>query len=144
MQGFYFFGQAVAAPEQPAQQRRAAASSPATQSRTARQPVAAAPAIAVRPTPAAPAPAVTARTAIKQNVVQANVGVAAANVNTTVSEDCKNKYYGCMDSFCMLDNENGGRCLCSDKKSDLDSVLAEIENIDAQSRNMATTGVEKN
>ncbi len=141
--GVLFFGQAVAAPEQPAQQRRAAASSPATQSRTARQPVAAAPAIAVRPTPAAPAPAVTARTAIKQNVVQANVGVAAANVNTTVSEDCKNKYYGCMDSFCMLDNENGGRCLCSDKKSDLDSVLAEIENIDAQSRNMATTGVER-
>ncbi len=142
--GVLFFGQAVAAPEQPAQQRRTATSSTATQSRATRQPAAVAPATTARQqSPEAPAPVVTARAAIKQNVVQQNVAVAAANANTTVSEECKSKYYGCMDSFCMLDNENGGRCLCSDKKSDLDKVLAEIEKLDAQSRNMATTGVEK-
>lgn len=86
---------------------------------------------------------IAARAGTKQNVVQTGVGVSAATTNTTVNDECKTKYYGCMDSFCMLENDNGGRCGCSDKKADLDNVLVEIEKLDAQTRNMATTGVEK-
>jgi len=48
-----------------------------------------------------------------------------------------------MDSFCMIDNDNGGRCICSDRNAELDSVLAEIEKLDQQSYQMATVGVEK-
>lgn len=89
-------------------------------------------------------PKVTAaRAATKQKVVNAGTKITSATENTVVSEECKTKYYGCMDSFCMLDNTNGGRCLCSDKNSELDAVLAEIEELDRKSYEMATTGVEK-
>ena len=50
---------------------------------------------------------------------------------------------GCMDSFCMLDNANGGRCICSDKNAEYDAILAEIQSLDEQSYQMATVGVER-
>ncbi len=43
----------------------------------------------------------------------------------------------------MLDNMNGGRCLCSDKNAEYDSILAEIQSLDEQSYQMATVGVEQ-
>jgi hypothetical protein len=43
----------------------------------------------------------------------------------------------------MSDNENGGRCICSDRKSELDKILLEIEKLDAQSLKMATEQVER-
>lgn len=145
--GLLFLGQAVAEVPQTSQRRGTVGANPGTMTnpaqpstaRAARQTISARSGTPV----VAAAPVVAARAATKQNVVQTGVGITAANVNTTVSEECKTKYYGCMDSFCMLENDNGGRCGCSDKKSDLDNVLAEIEKLDTQTRNMATTGVEK-
>jgi len=110
------------------------------------------PAVAARSgtTPVAAAPAApgvsTARSATvspKTSVIQSGTNVAAATTNTVVSEECRIKYFGCMDSFCMIDNDNGARCQCSDKKADLDKILADLEKLDRQSRDMATTGVEK-
>ncbi len=86
---------------------------------------------------------VAARAGAMQKVVSTGTKVAAATENTVVSADCKQKYDGCMDSFCMLDNETGGRCLCSDKNAEYDAILAEIEKLDQQSYAMATTGVER-
>ena len=43
----------------------------------------------------------------------------------------------------MLDNDNGGRCICSDKNAEYDSILAQIEELDQQSYQMATYGVER-
>lgn len=43
----------------------------------------------------------------------------------------------------MLDNANGGRCMCSDKNAEYDSILAEIQSLDEQSYQMATFGVEQ-
>ena len=43
----------------------------------------------------------------------------------------------------MLDNANGGRCLCSDRHAELEKVLEEIQKLDEQSYAMATTGVER-
>ena len=43
----------------------------------------------------------------------------------------------------MLDNASGGRCICSDRNSELDSILAEIEKLDQRSYQMATVGVER-
>lgn len=86
---------------------------------------------------------VVARAGTKQKVIGAGTKVASATKNVVVSEVCQQKYDGCMDSFCMVDNDNGGRCICSDRNAELDSVLAEIEKLDQQSYQMATVGVEK-
>ena len=48
-----------------------------------------------------------------------------------------------MDAFCMIDNDSGGRCICSDRNAELDEVLAQIELLDQQSYQMATYGVER-
>lgn len=81
--------------------------------------------------------------AAKQSVISTGTKVAAAAQNTVVDEKCWNGFMGCMDSFCMLDNANGGRCICSDKNAEYDSILAEIQSLDEQSYQMATVGVER-
>ena len=86
---------------------------------------------------------VAARAGATQKVIGTGTTVAAANENVVVSEACRQKYYGCMDSFCMLDNDSGGRCICSDKNAEYDDILAQIEALDLQSYQMATYGVEK-
>lgn len=88
-------------------------------------------------------PVVAARAATTQKVVGTGTKVAGAAKNIVVSEECQQKYEGCMDAFCMLDNETGGRCICSDKNAEFDAILAEIEKLDQQSYQMATFGVEK-
>lgn len=84
-----------------------------------------------------------ARAASSQKVINAGTKVATATANTTVSQECQNAYYGCMDTFCMLDNTSGGRCQCSDRNRELDLVLEEIMKLDEQSLMMATEGVER-
>ncbi len=88
-------------------------------------------------------PVVSARAATTQKVISTGTKVATATKNITVDETCQQKYDGCMDSFCMIDNESGGRCTCSDKNAEFDAILAEIEKLDQQSYQMATFGVEK-
>ena len=94
----------------------------------------------------------TASTPVKQGVsaraatqkaVNNGTKVAGATANVVVNGDCKTKYYGCMDSFCMLDNINGGRCLCSSRNAELDKIAEEIQKLDEQSYAMATSGVER-
>lgn len=92
---------------------------------------------------AAPTQRVNARAATTQKAVNSGTKIVGATTNTVVSEECKTKYFGCMDSFCMLDNANGGRCLCSNRHTELDKVLDEIQKLDEQSYAMATTGVER-
>ena len=78
-----------------------------------------------------------------QKVINSGTKIAAATQNTVVNEECQNKYFGCMDAFCMLDNTSGGRCLCSNRNAELDTVLDEIEKLDQQTYEMATLGVEQ-
>ncbi len=86
---------------------------------------------------------VSARAGITQKVVNSGTAIAAATANTVVDPVCQQRFFGCMDSFCMLENDNGGRCQCSNQKANLDTVLAKIESLDAQSYKLATEGVEK-
>lgn len=86
---------------------------------------------------------VAARAAASQKVVNTGTKINAATQNTVVNQECQDKYFGCMDSFCMLDNTTGGRCICSDKNAEYDKILAEIEKLDQQSYQMATIGVEQ-
>ena len=88
-------------------------------------------------------PVVAARAGTTQKVINTGTKVSSAAKNVVVSEECQAKYEGCMDAFCMLDNETGGRCICSDKNAEFDAILAEIEKLDEQSYKMATVGVER-
>ena len=96
-----------------------------------------------KPTATTAAPKTVAARAATQKVIGAGTKVAGAAKNIIVNEECQAKYDGCMDAFCMLDNESGGRCLCSDRNEELDFILNEIEKLDEQSYQMATLGVEK-
>ena len=83
------------------------------------------------------------RAATRQQSVSAGTKVAAATENTVIPKDCQNAFYGCMDSFCMLDNASGGRCQCSDRITELDQALDDIIKLDEQTYLMATEGVER-
>ena len=85
--------------------------------------------------------AVAARAGAKQKVINMGTKVATATTNTVVSQECQDAYFGCMDSFCMLENVTGGRCKCSDKNAEYDNLLAEIMKLDQQSYVMQTEGV---
>ncbi|MBR2482269.1 MAG: hypothetical protein IKB49_00040 [Alphaproteobacteria bacterium] len=143
-------GSAQNAPEQSTQKTTAARA--ATGTRTAPRTTAARSATPAQRTTAARAATpqtttaakpVAARAATKQKVIGTGTKVTGAAKNIVVSEECQAKFDGCMDAFCMLDNETGGRCLCSDKNAELDDILAQIEHLDQQSYKMATVGVER-
>ena len=94
-------------------------------------------------TTSADTPTVSARAATTKGVIGTGTKIAKAAKNVIVSEECQQKYEGCMDAFCMIDNDSGGRCICSDRNAELDEVLAQIELLDQQSYQMATYGVER-
>lgn len=87
-------------------------------------------------------PTVTARAATTSSVIGTGTKVATATQNVVISPECQQKYEGCMDAFCMLDNVNGGRCFCSSSYEDLEAQLAEIEEMNLQSYQLSTLGVE--
>lgn len=100
---------------------------------------------AAKPTGAAPAApkSNSARAAAMGGVIASGapkVQSAASNAGV-VSEQCKEKFFGCMDSFCMQDNANGARCICSDQVKSYDNILEQIERLDAQSLKLGTDGV---
>lgn len=85
--------------------------------------------------------AVAARAGAKQKVINMGTKIAGATTNTTVDQECQNAFFGCMDSFCMLDNISGGRCQCSDKNAEHETLLAAIMEMDEQSQVLQTEGV---
>lgn len=84
-----------------------------------------------------------ARAAATKKAINMGTKVSTAIENTTISTECQNAYYGCMDAFCMMDNGSGGRCQCNDRITELDKILDEIMKLDEKSMNLATQGVEK-
>ena len=84
-----------------------------------------------------------ARAGATQKVIQTGSKVATATANNAVPQECQDAFYGCMDSFCMLDNASGGRCQCNDRIAELDKVLEDILKLDEQTYVMATEGVER-
>ena len=114
---------------------------PATQ--TSVQPGAVSARAAVRSAPSvAPAtPSVAARAATYKKVLNMGTKVATATANTVVSQECQDAYFGCMDSFCMVENVKGGRCKCDDKIIEYDARFAEIQEQDKKSYIKQTEGV---
>ncbi|MDR1360768.1 MAG: hypothetical protein LBJ18_00445 [Rickettsiales bacterium] len=139
----------AAAPESSAPGVNSARAARAPVAARAAAPAPAAPVVAARsgttPTSApktGAAPVVAARAGQMQSVKSNGTTIAGATKNTAVSEQCKEKYYGCMDSFCMVENDNGGRCVCSNRKAELDTALAEIEKLNTNIVALRTKGVE--
>ena len=97
---------------------------------------------ATTPVATTKSPTVAARAATTQKVIGMGTKVVAANKPVVSNEECQQKYFGCMDSLCMLDAANGGRCVCSNKNATFDSILAEIEELDLKTYQMATAGVD--
>ncbi|MCL1902081.1 MAG: hypothetical protein FWG18_00445 [Alphaproteobacteria bacterium] len=114
--------------------------------RVARTPVGTAPAATITRSGTTPnvAPARAATSGAQQKVMGTGTTVAAAaSTAGVVNPECRERFFGCMDSFCMSDTANGGRCLCSDQQAEMDKILADIEALDAATYKMATEGVER-
>lgn len=98
--------------------------------------------VATNKTSAVSAKNVSARAGATQKIINSGTTVVAATENT-VAADCQNLYASCMDNFCMIDNVDGGRCVCSDKYRTLTTIVQEIDEINKKSYKMSTLGVEK-
>ncbi|MCQ2575019.1 MAG: hypothetical protein MJ156_02870, partial [Alphaproteobacteria bacterium] len=83
-------------------------------------------------------------TAKKQSALQAGTKVRAkTEAKGIYSEECYEQYYGCMDQFCIADNENGGSCMCSDDAAKYDDQLETIKKILVEAERISTEEVEK-
>ena len=80
----------------------------------------------------------------KQSALQAGTKVRAKVEATGIyDQDCYDKYFGCMDAFCIADNENGGTCMCSDDAARYDEQLETIKKTLAEAERISTEEVEK-
>ncbi len=88
--------------------------------------------------------AATKSTAKKQSALSAGTKVRAKVEATGIyDEECYNQYFGCMDQFCIADNENGGTCMCSDDAAKYDEQLESIKKILAEAERIGTEEVER-
>ena len=80
----------------------------------------------------------------KQSAIQAGTKVRAkVEASGIYDEECYNKYFGCMDQFCIADNENGGTCMCSDDAAKYDEQLEAIKKTLLEAERISTEEVEK-
>ncbi len=88
----------------------------------------------------APIDAFAARNAVKKNAIDLGTKVEVAV--EMKSSSCTEKYTACMDAGCMVDNESGGRCQCSNKIKDLDAVFEKLRKKEYQTERLSTFGKE--
>ncbi|MDR0449474.1 MAG: hypothetical protein LBG89_03395 [Rickettsiales bacterium] len=58
-------------------------------------------------------------------------------------DECKDNYFNCMDQFCLLDDSEGERCVCSSKISEFDKTIATIKKLQADAEHLMNEGVER-
>lgn len=88
--------------------------------------------------------AATKSTAKKQSALSVGTKVRAKVEATGIyDEECYNQYFGCMDQFCIADNENGGTCMCSDDAAKYDEQLESIKKTLAEAERIGTEEVER-
>lgn len=85
-----------------------------------------------------------ATTTKKQSAIQKGTSVRTkTEAKGLYDQECYDIYYGCMDQFCISDNESGGSCACSDLSVEYDKQFAEIKELLAEADRIATVEVEK-
>lgn len=88
--------------------------------------------------------AVAAKKATKQSAIQSGTKVRTkTDASGLYDQECYDAYYGCMDQFCISENENGGSCACSDLSLQYDKQFLEIQEILAEADRISTEEVEK-
>lgn len=88
--------------------------------------------------------AATKTTTKKQSAIQMGTKVRTRTEATGVyKQECYDAYYGCMDQFCIVDNEMGGSCNCSNDIQKYENSLNEIKNLLAEAERISTEEVEK-
>ncbi len=93
--------------------------------------------------PSADSFAVTKK-ASKQSAIQMGTKVRTkVEVSGLYDQECYDAYYGCMDAFCIADNESGGSCTCSDLNAKYENELLEIKKILDKAEHVKTVEVEK-
>ena len=85
-----------------------------------------------------------AKSAKKQSAIQFGTKVRTkVEAKGIYDQECYDKYYSCMDQFCIVDNELGGSCNCSDDIVQYESALEEIKKMVAEAERISTEEVEK-
>jgi hypothetical protein len=80
----------------------------------------------------------------KQAALQSGTKVRAkVEAKDIYDQECFDKYFGCMDAFCIADNENGGTCMCSDDAAKYDEQLEAIKKTLAEAERISTEEVER-
>lgn len=80
----------------------------------------------------------------KQSAIQFGTKVRAkVEAKGIYDQECYDKYYSCMDQFCIVDNELGGSCNCSDDIYQYETALDDIKKIVAEAERISTEEVEK-
>ena len=80
----------------------------------------------------------------KQSAIQGGTKVRTKTEAAGIyDQDCYDKYYSCMDQFCIADNEDGGSCSCSDDSLALESELDRIKQMLSEAERISTEEVEK-
>ena len=64
-------------------------------------------------------------------------------VDSGPAADCRDAYRECMDNFCLLDENQGERCACSDNINRAKSKLQEVLDIQAEADKLFSEGVER-
>ncbi len=82
--------------------------------------------------------------ASKQSAIQSGTSVRTKlDALGLYDQACYDAYYGCMDQFCISENESGGSCACSDLSLKYDEQYAKIQETLAEAERIATEEVEK-
>lgn len=85
-----------------------------------------------------------AKKTTKQAAIQKGTSVrVATEAKGVYDQECFDIYYGCMDQFCMSENESGGRCMCSDAGAAFDKRYEEILVKLDEAERVSTVEVEK-
>ncbi len=84
------------------------------------------------------------KNATKQAAIQNSTTVRTRVAATGIyDQECYEAYYGCMDSFCITDNSNGGSCACSDENKKYEKRLQDIQDKLVEAERISTVEVEK-
>lgn len=86
----------------------------------------------------------TVKKAAKQSAIQKGTSVRVkSEAKGIYDQECYEAYYGCMDQFCMSDNESGGSCICSDAYPEYEAKLNSIKEQLIEAERISTVEVEK-
>ncbi len=89
-------------------------------------------------------PAYSASSSKKQSAIQMGTNVRAKTAASGLyNQECYDAYYGCMDQFCIVDNESGGSCACSDKNAEYEKRLNKIKDTLSEADRIKTEEVER-